>query len=240
MNKSSIKEFFIVIFKDWLAAMSGPLSAAFSIASLFIQNQNEKIIWVLLGISSLIFTAYRIWSRERSAALKLNESMNKFNLENSPRLHLEIEQIVFGTNSENNLICYVQVKVKNIGAKSSVDKWEVEIQKDNIQVYCHQFKLEKTTLNIGSASVILKNEDSIYEKGVSPIEKGAYVRGWLFCVVPKFNLSQVSSFGTRVKINCVDIHDIKYTAEKPISGNPNELMYFPDGSGGPKIIPNRL
>lgn len=63
-----IGKFFIAIWSDWLARMSGPLTVPFTIAAFFVSSATYKALFGVLAILAGLVTCYRVWVKEYERA----------------------------------------------------------------------------------------------------------------------------------------------------------------------------
>jgi hypothetical protein len=62
---AGLREFVRVLFADWFARMSGPLSVPAAVASLWLPNDIARILLGVTAFVCLWATAYVLWKRER-------------------------------------------------------------------------------------------------------------------------------------------------------------------------------
>jgi hypothetical protein len=79
----NIKGFFLVIWNDWGARMSGIFTVPFTIAALFAPSE-YRAIFAVMAILAFAITAYRIWADERRLLIGLEQHL-------APRLRFEFD-----------------------------------------------------------------------------------------------------------------------------------------------------
>jgi hypothetical protein len=79
----NIKGFFLVIWNDWGARMSGIFTVPFTIAALFAPSE-YRAIFAVMAILAFAITAYRVWADERRLLIGLEQHL-------APRLRFEFD-----------------------------------------------------------------------------------------------------------------------------------------------------
>jgi hypothetical protein len=79
----NIKGFFLVIWNDWGARMSGIFTVPFTIAALFAPSE-YRAIFAVMAILAFGITAYRVWADERRLLIGLEQHL-------APRLRFEFD-----------------------------------------------------------------------------------------------------------------------------------------------------
>jgi hypothetical protein len=70
---SSIKDFALAMWSDWLTRMSGPASVPAAALAFWVSNETAKILLGLTAFGCLSFSAYRLWKREHDKVIERDQ-----------------------------------------------------------------------------------------------------------------------------------------------------------------------
>ena len=87
-----LRKFLALMFSDWLARMSGPLTVPFTVAAFFVSSTAYRILFGVLGAIAAVATCYRLWAKEYVRA----EAEQQSRVACEKRLNDEAPKIIFG------------------------------------------------------------------------------------------------------------------------------------------------
>jgi hypothetical protein len=202
--------------------------------------------WLTVAmILLLLFTlegAYRLVGKNRLAAAtditRLQADVRRLEAERrDPDFVVAIEQTVAGHNPEfpNDLAAFVNVSLLNRGAPSIADQWGGYVKIAGTRREAKNLTIpENTTLHMHEGSIItLHASDAIYEKGMTRVETGAMMRGWL-CLLVEGAGSAKEFFvqANGVEVRCEDYLGHEYRAVHDFRADRGPMRYYPGSGGG--------
>jgi hypothetical protein len=74
-RKPTLREFLLVIWRNWGPLMSGVFSVPFAALAVFTESTYARAIWAVMAILAFMASAYMIWARERGTVVDLQEKL---------------------------------------------------------------------------------------------------------------------------------------------------------------------
>jgi hypothetical protein len=88
-----VGQFFRAMFSEWWSGLSGPSSVPFAVASLWVSSPVQRVLYGSLAVILLLFSAYRIWSKQRDWTDKAESellNLKKKYLDDQPKFGMDI------------------------------------------------------------------------------------------------------------------------------------------------------
>lgn len=233
-----IRGFFKVLWDDWVALMSGIASIALAFWAAYYPPADvatgKALLWIT-AVLCFILAAYRIWSKEHAARLEAERLLEAERQQKTPSLNGKIEQVVTGDVPDVGAQLFIYMAVGNAGAQSVAEGWTLRIESTNLDVTIRPTHIpDEFSLYDGSGRTIttLHGRDAIYEKAMTPIERGRIIRGVLRYIVEGIPADRIRTPGNKLTVAFDDFLGNSYAASYTYTGNKIPPMYLP-GSGQP-------
>jgi hypothetical protein len=178
----------------------------------------------LLGLSLFIFNLARSpFLVYRNTEHSLQQRVQKLEQDNQicakalaeekdksqPKLTLNIDQLAVGEwhagalPRETGVLVFASLT--NDGAPSIAEGWRLEVAlPDGRSVKLPSVYMSPHTTSSGRGWKM--DNDPLYEKAMTPIERGAKPRGTLLFLTTAFTYKEMKEVGTKYILNCIDIH----------------------------------
>lgn len=243
-----ITEFFRVLAGSWLALMSGALSVPFAAIATFSAASWTRAIWAAAALFCILVATYQVWARERRYRLDLQKQVIGLKRDikqqedyirylSSPNVSIDLNGIAIGdimARGKKCLAMTIQVTVRNVGADSSLDQWEIGLSNGSSVIFVKQVETN-VRLGFSSAEFQWRVEEMITRKTLHPVPRGGIVRGLLFGVIEEISdKEQLKKFS--VRIACSDVSRQRIYVERPLPEGSEEYSWMPHESGGPAIF----
>jgi len=175
----------------------------------------------------LFLACFLAWQSEETSVTqvqsKLNDANDKFLALTSPNLHGSVDSVLVAPagEKEENSIVTVSGILKNTGAPSIADSWQMTIKLPNGQSFTgvRYFVPQSIALHSekGGPTIHLSTE-TIWPRvsSIIPIPTGGAAEGWLSNVFLGVKKSDIMQRGTPITVTCKDVtgHDIAITYDR--------------------------
>lgn len=197
------------------------------------------ILGAILGTSAGAF-AYWAIKREHHRGTDANKPQDTDTAQQAqaskPELTGEIIQLLFTDEPNKPVQTLIQVSVRNLGARTIVDGWPLEIRSEGVNLKTKPTHVwENLTLSSaqkGGTKIVLNKSDLIYEKlatkGTLAPEDGR-VTGWLRYAIEGVTYQQLNEKGAVWTVSFFDSTGKEYFATRTLTDEPTEPMYVPGG-----------
>jgi len=186
----------------WWALMS---CAAFTALSVYAAIKKKGNRWVVIATASLAIlffgvASFEAWDNEHDGRLSEESDLNRTRAEladlrndRSPHMSGVIDQKLFGVTDGGTIGVLVLVAVRNTGEPSIAERWRLRLQSGPSKLDFHPgyFNDGFTMHGDNGFKLTLKRHDALEEHFISPLPRGAVVRGWLRFSVTGLSLENV-------------------------------------------------
>jgi len=220
------------IFGHWWALMSCAVFTILGVIQLALKKSNIWMLRVTFGaaVVLLFIASFLAWQDEHIANVSLKRSLDDLNM---PQLKGNIDQIFTGYETEQKATgVYILASIRNTGASSIVEGWSLDVK--------HNFKTFPTrTMYIPDGSYLKSPKgkviatfhatDVLYEKAMTPIQKGSLTRGWLRFAIYGFHESENQEKDIHYTVHFSDINGRRYAMDFVSTEHSKELpdTYLP-------------
>lgn len=158
-GRSGVKEFVCSFFKQWVSAMTGPLSILLGLVALYVDNQLNRTILMVCAIGCALFASYRVWKHEREQLIAVEEQIRpKIMVEFIPDHDAYMEQETIFDNASGGITTQRRglISLRNNGLKTISD----------IEVFC----LDMTVCKTGSRDYVVSYKGGELRRTLTPGE----------------------------------------------------------------------
>ena len=183
-------------------------------------------IWIV----ATVMAPFRQRDEVRAALMDAKETVKALQ-DGGPEFSCQIEEFILSFDDANEGVLVAIVTVSNIGkSQSALTTSNLSILEGETEVRLRNVHIDALSLKVSGQQRVLRAENTIYEKGVSPIPSGGFIRGHIVAAIPAKERQSVKAGSARVKFSCEDIHKRKYTCLDHRNPEIDGPQYFP-GSG---------
>jgi hypothetical protein len=225
-----LQGFFLAIFADWVALMSGIASVALTILGVVRKWDAlpRRALWVA-ALICFFFAAARVWTAEHRARLTSEKHLEELT---TPKLSGAISFVsVSPTGDETDSIVMVGATIKNTGAPSIADELSMRIRLNSgqeIPLVPLSRPPKNIELHLDRASqpdVTLLKEDYLPLKTKSqPIVTGGAAEGWTWGLAKGAKKAEVIKPGTTIILSFKDVREKNWEITKIITGEGADLI----------------
>jgi hypothetical protein len=202
------------------------------------KNKTLPSRWlVIVGGACVFIACFLAWQEEHRNVVTEQDK-------NLPRLHGEIESAIIGITPQGATDLLVFVKLRNFGAPSIADNFQVFIRpgdgqpqvEGRIEVHLN----ERNQLTITNAQAkefyVLELSDMLQEKMSKPLQRGDAVEGWINCSFSGTNIFKALA-KTPLIIYFSDVHGKRIGATNTSPMKHYEGRQYRPGFKNPRQLP---
>jgi hypothetical protein len=211
--------FFVAIWADWLARMSGPLTVPLTVAAFFVSAKVYKGLFAGLAVISALLTCYRVWSKEHTQADELRKKLD----DRKPHLVLAIEGVLWQYSPVEDVTVFIlSAYLLNKGEPTVAMNWRAKYLIGGGGEDMKGFYLcDSYTITIGNEQLTLTNDNLLYAQVLTHrLERGEGKIGRLVFSVPGNRLGQIASNQYSITLSCSDFEGTQCVASFKPSGVP--------------------
>lgn len=222
----------------WVVAlMTGFLSILRELLSIYRPKQGPRSLFWNCIIIAFVISASILWFIEHQKITDLTNELKESKEHNKPNFALSINQTIIGQSPNlNETFLLINLGIKNIGSPSVAIGWFLSVKSPSVTV-------DKKTPSFIQDGYEIKDRQGrkviarfhqnnrIEEKTMTPIQRGAYIGGWLLFKFPEIAPERIRE--AVITLYVKDIFEKEYSVIfKPEAGqeSPPGSIYF-SGSG---------
>lgn len=199
-----IKDFFVALMGDWVVLMSGVASVVLAVVG--IAKKWEKVprwaFW-LAAIVCFFLASARVWTTEHKTALQLQSQLDELK---NPNLSCSIEQVSDTHNLDTAVVALV-VTVRNTGAPSVAEQYELSVQTASGQVVGQPLTIPPVLhLTYPNRVIDVNTAMDLHHKTINPIPHNALKRGYLLFAIPGISSARIDALSLAYEIVFRDIN----------------------------------
>ena len=226
-------DWIVSVFKQWTILVTGGIiTAVLIVLQARLQEQYSWEFSATVFLLFLVIACFNSWRAERDAVSTLSAELAAERDNNHPQLAGTIEQTVVPNDPGiNPPQAYLNVSILNRRAPSIAEGWHVDVVISGVRTTAQNIPIIGPIhlMFPNGQSIILRKNNAIYEKTMTPIPRGGLVRGWLMVSVPGTTPAAVTTAGTRWIVSFKDYEGKTYEAQHEFTGIANPPQYYPEG-----------
>lgn len=219
--KPSVKDFVLAFGRNWFVLMSGAFTVPFAALAVFADSAASKAIWASMALCMILVATYLVWAGER-------KTVEIFKSDNAK---LRNELALVKDNSVANIKCFIgamttgstnrddkdyvgitmNISLKNLGAPSAVEQWRFEFAIDQMTIEGQLLRPDKWRMRVPNGEIEITSDDLIENRALTPVARGAIVRGWLLVALPYFiSLEEARNHNNTFSLFYSDVFEREY------------------------------
>lgn len=175
--------------------------------------------WVFLAVtaSGFLVGGFRTWQKERidrnaqvASLIELDREIDELS---RPRFVAEIAgMFIEGDHRSDWIRLYVHLVIRNQGAESAIDRWELRVVPPQpAGPYVQHEKGWLSDLKMGYRNAVGSN--LLHDREI--IRRGGRKEGWLLCRGPQLGMGLSVGQRPAVMVSFKDVHDNEYSVKDP-------------------------
>ena len=196
----------LAVVHHWLVLISGGLAtfAGLLWAQYGSGSATPPAILLSVGLALLLVAFYMAWRDEYRKVLSLNQRLS----DSEPKLVGELNY-VFAAPAENGMTTavFLSATITNTGFKSAARGFRLHYVSNTATLAPIAYsRISETNIPDTATSKVftIQPAESLAERALAPIEKGAPVSGWLLFVVPGSRKDEILSGTTTLLVTFMD------------------------------------